>query len=257
MEKLKIELEKKLKDFFINSGFTKAVLGSSGGIDSAVVQTIAVNTLGADNVVALIMPSSFSSRSSVEDAVALSKNLGNSYQIVNISSLYHTYLEVLKNDVYGETHFDITEENLQARIRANLLMAFSNKKQHLLLNTSNKSELSVGYGTLYGDLCGAVSVIGSLYKTQVYELARHLNKNSLIPENIINKEPSAELRHGQKDSDSLPPYSLLDPILHKLIDEGLSPEQVASGGVNIELVNKIAQLIKRSEFKKMQIPPVL
>lgn len=257
VEKLKTDLENGIKSFFKQAGFTKAVLGSSGGIDSALVQSLASSALGAENVVALIMPSAFSSKSSVEDAITLCNNLGNTYHIINISSLYHEYLGVLK-EVYGETHFDTTEENLQARIRANLLMAYSNKKGHLLLNTSNKSELSVGYGTLYGDLCGAVSVIGSLYKTQVYELARFLNSDrEVIPVNIINKEPSAELRHGQKDSDSLPAYPILDSILKSLIDECKSPEQIIANGTNADVVQRVVQLVKRSEFKKHQVPHVL
>ncbi|MCK9481173.1 MAG: NAD(+) synthase [Bacteroidia bacterium] len=257
MKELNSALEQGIKDFFLKAGFQKAVIGSSGGIDSALVQTLASNALGAENVTAFIMPSEFSSQGSVDDAVALCNNLGNPFHIIKIAPLYELYLHTLK-EVYGNTNFDLTEENLQARIRATLLMAYSNKKHALLLNTSNKSELAVGYGTLYGDLCGAISVIGNLYKTQVYQLARHLNKDQeIIPNHIIQKAPSAELHPGQKDSDSLPEYAELDKVLVELIDNQKSVEQVVAQGFSEELVSRIVKLVQRSEFKKAQVPPIL
>jgi NAD+ synthase (glutamine-hydrolysing) len=246
-----------IKDYFQKNGFQKAVLGSSGGIDSALVQTLAVQALGAENVFALLMPSPFSSNHSVADAEQLCKNLGNPYAIAPISNLYTSALQSMEN-IYGPTDFSLTEENIQSRLRAVLLMAYSNKKGNLLLNTSNKSELAVGYGTLYGDMCGAVSVIGDLYKTQVYELANFINiENGVIPESILTKEPSAELRPDQKDSDSLPDYEVLDTILKFYIEEGKSPSELTDFGLNQKIVNQVLRLVHANEYKRFQAPPVL
>lgn len=246
-----------IRDYFHKNGFSKAVLGSSGGIDSALVQVLASEALGAENVTALLMPSGFSSQHSVDDAVHLSKNLKNPYVIAPIKDLNKSFLITMKA-VYGETLFGITEENIQSRIRGNMLMAFSNKKGHLLLNTSNKSELAVGYGTLYGDMCGALSVIGDLYKTQVYELAKWVNRNQeLIPQNIIDKAPSAELRPNQKDSDSLPDYEVLDAVLKNYIEEGLSNDEIFKLGFDKEVVSRIIKLTNQNEYKRYQSPPIL
>ncbi len=257
LESIHKALIRGIKDYFQKNGFQKAVLGSSGGIDSALVQTLAVQALGAENVFAILMPSPYSSDHSVADAEELCKNLGNSYTIASISPLYVQAIESLYN-IYGATDFDLTEENLQSRLRAVLLMAYSNKKGSLLLNTSNKSELAVGYGTLYGDMCGAISVIGDLYKTQVYELANFINiDNCIIPEAIITKEPSAELRPNQKDSDSLPDYELLDTILKLYIEEGKSPSELTDFGLNQKVVNQVLRLVHANEYKRFQAPPVL
>jgi len=203
-----------IRDYFSKMGFTKAILGSSGGIDSAVVLTLAVEALGKENVTAVLMPSGFSSHHSVDDAVALSQKLGNPYHIVPIQPVYEAILGSL-DPLFTGTAFGLAEENIQSRSRGNILMAIANKFGHVLLNTSNKSELATGYGTLYGDMAGGLSVIGDLYKTQVYALAQYLNsQEEIIPANILTKAPSAELRPNQKDSDSLPEYDVLDRILY-------------------------------------------
>jgi NAD+ synthase (glutamine-hydrolysing) len=246
-----------VKDYFHKNGFKTAVLGSSGGIDSAVVQVIASQALGPENVTALLMPSAYSSEASVLDAKKLSETLGNPYHIVPIQSVTDSFFETMKG-VYGETAFDLTEENIQSRSRGVIAMAFSNKKGCLLLNTSNKSELAVGYGTLYGDMSGALSVIGDLYKTHVYGLAHYLNETEeLIPNTILIKEPSAELRPDQKDSDSLPPYALLDKMLYAMIEEGKSSFQLLSEGFDEALILRIKKLVQTSEYKRFQAPPVL
>ncbi|HEX2606975.1 MAG TPA: NAD+ synthase, partial [Flavisolibacter sp.] len=206
-----------IRDYFHKMGFQKATLGASGGIDSAVVQALAVEALGKEQVHVLLMPSEFSSDHSVNDAVALCKTLGNRYDIVPIKEGYEALLHTL-NPMFGDLPFNVAEENLQSRIRGNLLMALANKFGYILLNTSNKSELATGYGTLYGDMAGGLSVLGDLYKMQVYALARYLNrKGVIIPENILTKAPSAELRPNQKDSDSLPDYPVLDRVLFQYI----------------------------------------
>src|SRR6476646_9580765 len=195
-------------------GFQKATLGASGGVDSAVVQALAVEALGKENVHVLLMPSQYSSDHSISDAEQLSKNLGNRYDIVPIKDVYGSFLEVL-NPIFNDLPFSVAEENIQSRTRGNLLMGVANKFGYILLNTSNKSELATGYGTLYGDMAGGLGVLGDCYKTQVYALARYINRNSeIIPGNIINKAPSAELRPDQKDSDSLPEYDTLDRVLY-------------------------------------------
>ena len=246
-----------INKYFISNGVGKAVLGLSGGLDSAVVLPLAVCALGCENVRVLLMPSQYSTDHSVSDAVQLAENLDVKYDLIKIEPLYNSFIDSLSN-IFAGTHPNVTEENLQARIRAVLLMSFSNKFGHLLLNTSNKSELAMGYGTLYGDLCGALSVLGDVYKTQVYDLARYINyKKEIIPEHIITKAPSAELRPGQKDTDSLPPYSELDPILIRFIEYKMDTEQIIETGFNRQLVERIGNVIKSNSFKAFQIPPVI
>ena len=246
-----------IKDYFSKMGFTHAILGSSGGIDSAVVQALASAALGADCVHPVLMPSMFSSDHSVSDAEKLSANLGNEAITIPIKSLYDGYMEAL-SPVFQGKPFNLAEENLQARSRAVLLMAISNKLGYILLNTSNKSELSVGYSTLYGDLCGAISVIGDVYKNQVYALARYINRNQeIIPVNIIEKAPSAELRPGQKDADSLPDYDVLDELLKHYIEEKKGIEELITMGYDQTVVNKVVALVNASEYKRYQAPPIL
>jgi len=246
-----------IKDYFGKIGFKTAVVGLSGGLDSAVTTVLAVEALGKENVRVLLMPSQFSSEHSVKDAVDLAKNLGIRYDIVPIKDIFESYLQEL-NPLFEGRKFDVTEENIQARIRGNLLMAISNKFGNILLNTSNKSEMSVGYGTLYGDLAGGISVIADVYKTEVYELAHFINRNKeIIPVNTIQKPPSAELRPNQKDSDSLPEYEILDPILKHYIEGRKSPKEIIAMGYDETLVNRILKLVNRNEFKRYQTAPVL
>jgi NAD+ synthase (glutamine-hydrolysing) len=246
-----------LRDYFGKLGFKRTILGLSGGIDSAVVAVLAARALGPDNVRCILMPSQFSSDHSVNDARQLAENLGSQYDIIPIESIYESYQEVLRPHFWGKD-FNITEENLQARTRGMLLMAFSNKFGNILLNTSNKSEMAVGYGTLYGDMCGGLSVIGDLYKTEVFELARFMNKNGeIIPENIITKPPSAELRPDQKDSDSLPDYAILDEVLFQYIEKRKGPKEIIAQGFDEALVRRILRLVNINEFKRYQTAPVL
>lgn len=246
-----------LGNYFDKLGFKKTILGLSGGIDSAVVAVLAARALGKDNVRVLLMPSQFSSDHSVNDARRLAENLGVQYDIIPIESMYKSFMGVLEPHFWGKA-FNIAEENIQARVRGMLLMAFSNKFGPIVLNTSNKSEMAVGYGTLYGDMCGGLSVIGDLYKTEVYELARYMNKDGeVIPENIIVKPPSAELRPDQKDSDSLPEYDVLDPILFEYIENRLSPEDIIEKGYDEKLVRQALRLVNINEFKRYQTAPVL
>ena len=249
----------KMRDFFAGAGKKQAVLGLSGGIDSALVAALAVDALGKENVHGILMPSEYSSLSSVTDSVELANNLGITYDIVPIEKIYkRAMIEMIKFFELGK--WSVAQENLQARIRGAILMTWSNRFDALLLNTSNKSELFMGYGTLYGDLCGAVMVIADLYKLQVYELSRYENRRfgkEVIPESILTKAPSAELRPNQKDSDSLPPYERLDPVLHALCEEELTPEEVNARGTESALVKRIVKLKKAAAFKVMQIPPVI
>ncbi len=250
-------LVKGLSQFFHDQGKEKAVLGLSGGIDSAVVLAIAVEALGKENVHCILMPSPFSTLHSVTDAVELAGNLGVEHTIVPIEAIYNRYMKEFEDLFCGETK-EITSENLQARIRGDILMAYTNNTGALLLNTSNKSELAMGYGTLYGDLCGAIMVLADVYKLQTYSIARYVNSNSeIIPLSTITKEPSAELRNDQKDSDSLPRYSILDPILHALLEEGKEPEELITNGAERILIDRIVKLMKNSSFKIHQVPPVL
>lgn len=246
-----------ISDYFSKSGLKKAILGLSGGIDSALTAVLLCKALGNKNVMGLLMPSPYSSQHSVDDAVKLAENLGMKYYIIPVTGLFDQYLAVLENYFSGLPS-GITEENLQARIRAVLLMSFSNKFGHVLINTSNKSEISVGYGTMYGDLCGGLSVLGDVYKTEVYELARFINKDKeIIPVSTILKPPSAELKPGQKDIDSLPEYELLDKILFHFIEEMKSPSQIINLGFDQEVVKKVIKLVVSSEYKRYQAAPVL
>ncbi len=246
-----------IKDYFGKIGFKTAITGLSGGLDSAVTTVLAVEALGKDNVRVLLMPSQFSSEHSVKDAVDLAKNLGIRYDIVPIKDIFKSYLQQL-NPLFEGRDFDVTEENIQARIRGNLLMALSNKFGNILLNTTNKSEMAVGYGTLYGDLAGGLSVIGDVYKTEVYELARYINRHKeIIPFHTIQKPPSAELRPGQKDSDSLPPYDILDTVLKQYIENRQGPKEIIAQGFDPSLVERILKMVNRNEFKRHQTAPVL
>jgi NAD+ synthase (glutamine-hydrolysing) len=246
-----------LKDYFGKVGLSKAILGLSGGIDSAVTAVLATRALGKENVSVLLMPSEFSSDHSIEDARILAENLGISYTLFPINNLYNSWLKNLDSQFKG-LPFGLAEENLQARIRGTLLMAFSNKFGPILLNTSNKSEMAVGYGTLYGDMCGGLSVIGDVYKTEVYELASYINKDEVvIPINTLTKAPSAELRPNQKDADSLPDYAVLDKILYLYIEKNQGPNEIISAGFDAALVSRILRLVNINEFKRHQTAPVL
>jgi len=246
-----------IRDYFRKMGFTKAILGSSGGIDSAVTQALATRALGHENVRAILLPSHFSTSHSVEDAEQLSKNLGNPYDIVPIKNVYDSLLHTLQ-PIFGDLPFGLAEENLQSRTRGNLLMGISNKFGYILLNTSNKSELSTGYGTLYGDMAGGLSVLGDVYKMQVYALANYLNRNGeIIPENIITKPPSAELRPDQKDSDSLPDYAVLDKVLYQYIERRKGPKELIAMGIDEALVRRILKLVNTNEYKRNQFCPII
>jgi NAD+ synthase (glutamine-hydrolysing) len=244
-------------DYFKKLGFSKAVLGASGGIDSAVTQVLAVAALGKENVKAVLMPSQFSSSHSVSDAEQLSKNLGNEYEKISIENIFESFITDLK-PVYKDLPFGLAEENIQARVRGNLLMAIANKFGYILLNTSNKSELATGYGTLYGDMAGGLSVLGDVYKMQVYALAKYINrKKQIIPENIIAKAPSAELRPNQKDSDSLPEYPVLDKVLYEYIELRKGPQEIKDQGFDPALVDRILKLVNTNEYKRKQFCPIL
>jgi NAD+ synthase (glutamine-hydrolysing) len=246
-----------IRDYFGKMGFNKAVIGSSGGIDSAVVHALAARALGGENVRAIMMPSKYSSEGSLNDAVALAKNLNSPYRIISIEQTVKSLNMTLEEEFEGLEE-DVTEENIQARSRGVILMAISNKFGYIVLNTSNKSESAVGYSTLYGDMCGGLSVIGDLYKEQVYELARFMNRSSpVIPQEIIDKEPSAELRPNQKDSDSLPAYSVLDKILFHYIEEQKGWKEIVKLGIEEDLVRRIIRLVDKNEYKRFQASPTL
>jgi NAD+ synthase (glutamine-hydrolysing) len=246
-----------IRDYFFKMGFTKAILGSSGGIDSAVTLALACHALGKENVRAVLMPSQFSTTHSVSDAEQLSKNLGNPYDIIAIKDIYEAFITSLK-PVFKDLPFGIAEENIQSRTRGNLLMSIANKFGYILLNTSNKSELATGYGTLYGDMAGGLSVLGDVYKMQVYALARYINRNGeLIPGNIIKKAPSAELRPNQKDSDSLPDYPLLDKVLYQYIERRQGPKEIIAMGIDEALVRRVLKLVNTNEYKRNQFCPII
>jgi NAD+ synthase (glutamine-hydrolysing) len=256
-----------IKDYFHKMGFTKAILGSSGGIDSAVTLALACAALGKENVRAVLMPSPYSTEHSVNDAVELSKNLDNPYDIIKIADVYESFLSTLQ-PIFNDLPFSVAEENIQSRTRGNLLMAIANKFGYVLLNTSNKSELATGYGTLYGDMAGGLGVLGDCYKMQVYALAKYINSNfrevhklpesyCLIPNNIIDKAPSAELRPNQKDSDSLPDYAILDNILYQYIECSQGPIEIKAQGFNAVLVDRTLKMVNNNEYKRNQFCPII
>lgn len=246
-----------IQDYFKKSGFTKAVLGLSGGIDSAIVCALACKALGAENVMAVLMPSKYSSNHSIKDALDLVNNIGCKHEIIEIKEAANAFDSMLAKPFAGLAP-NLTEENIQARCRGIILMAMSNKFGYILLNTSNKSECAVGYGTLYGDMCGAIGVIGDVYKTQIFQLARYINKDGeIIPENTIVKPPSAELRPDQKDSDSLPEYDILDRILFEHIELQKGSKAIIAQGYDEALVHRILKLVTQAEFKRYQTPPIL
>ena len=246
-----------VRDYVQKCGFKRVIFGLSGGIDSSLVAAIASDALGKENVLAVMMPSPYSSDHSISDAVALVNNLGIKSEKLAIKEIMTAYDQLLER-LFAGTDFGIAEENLQSRIRGNLLMALSNKFGHLLLSTGNKSEMAVGYCTLYGDMNGGLAVIADVPKTRVYSLCRWLNRHGeIIPLNVINKAPSAELKPNQKDQDSLPPYEILDAILALLIDRHQSAEQIIAAGFEAEIVQKVIKLVKNAEFKRKQAPPGL
>ena len=246
-----------LRDYFRKNGLRRAVLGLSGGIDSALVAALAVDALGPENVHGLLMPSQYSTDHSVRDAEDLAHNLGMSYDIVPIAPIFDQYRQALK-PLFGDRAEDVTEENLQARVRGALLMAYANKFSALVLNTTNRSEAAMGYGTLYGDSCGALAVIGDLYKTEVYQLSEWINRDRVrIPVNSITKAPSAELRPGQKDSASLPDYAVLDAILNLHLDEAMCEDEIVEEGYDRDLVATTLRKVRQNEWKRLQFAPQL
>ncbi len=246
-----------IKNYFNKLGFKKAILGLSGGIDSAVVAVLAAEALGNENVSCLLMPSQFSTGHSVTDAEELAKRLDIAYQIIPIKNMYDAVTAELQ-PYFENKPFDVTEENIQARLRGMTLMAMCNKHGYILLNTTNKSEAAVGYGTLYGDLCGGLAVLADVYKTEVYAIVEHINRDKeIIPENIIRKAPSAELRPGQKDQDTLPPYDILDKILYQYIEQHQSPADIIALGFDEFTVRRTLKMVNMNEWKRYQFPPVL
>jgi NAD+ synthase (glutamine-hydrolysing) len=246
-----------VRDYVRKCGFKQAVLGLSGGIDSAVVCCLAASALGPENVLGITMPSEYSSRGSVEDSRRLADNLGIEFRQIGIGAAYHAYLSLLEREFAGQRP-DTTEENLQARVRGNILMAISNKFGHLVLATGNKSELAVGYCTLYGDMSGGLCVLADVPKTSVYALAKHINRQrEVIPEPIIRKAPSAELRPDQTDQDTLPPYDQLDAVIARYVDEGLSADQIVAAGIDRKTVEWVIRAVNRNEYKRRQAAPGL
>jgi len=246
-----------IKNYFGKLGFDRAILGLSGGIDSAVTMVLAARALGPENVRAVLLPSAFSSDHSVNDAMSLANKLGSPFDLISIEDAFDT-LDKSLDPVFGDLPFGIAEENIQARIRGLILMAMSNKFGNILLNTSNKSEAAVGYSTLYGDMNGGLSVLGDVYKTEVFRLAHYINKDGeIIPENSITKPPSAELRPDQKDTDSLPEYDILDEILFQYIEKRKGPKELVKMGFEKAIVDRILRLVNISEYKRYQTPPIL
>jgi NAD+ synthase (glutamine-hydrolysing) len=257
MESLHQALILGIRDYFKKCGFSKAVLGLSGGIDSAVACCLAQEALGSQNVLGISMPGPYSSKGSVEDSRKLAQNLGVQFRVVPISSIYSSYLDALKEQFKGK-EFDITEENIQARVRGNILMAFSNKFSYLVLSTGNKSELAVGYCTLYGDMSGGLAVISDVPKTMVYHLAEYLNRDSeVIPKETIKKPPSAELKPNQRDQDTLPPYEVLDQILDLYLDKGYSYQQIVKQNFDPDMVKWVLRAVNANEYKRRQAVPGL
>lgn len=246
-----------LHDYFHKNGLHDAVLGLSGGIDSALVCTLAVDALGPEHVHGILMPSQYSTDHSVGDAIELAHNLGVAYDIVPIQPIFDTLRQSMA-PVFGDRAEDVTEENMQARVRGTIVMSYANKFGALALNTTNRSEAAMGYGTLYGDSCGSLAVIGDLYKTEVYQLSEWINRDGVrIPVNSITKAPSAELRPGQKDSDSLPDYSVLDSILNLYLDEGFGEDEIVEEGYDRDLVQSTIKKVLRNEWKRLQFAPQL
>jgi NAD+ synthase (glutamine-hydrolysing) len=246
-----------IRDYFSKQNFKQAILGLSGGIDSALTLVLAVAALGKENVLAVLLPSGFSSNHSIDDALALVKNLDCKHQLLPIEDNFQSLLKTLKPSFEG-TDFGLAEENIQARLRGVLLMAMSNKFGYILLNTSNKSEMAVGYGTLYGDMCGGLAVIGDVYKTEVYQLCEYINREKeIIPLNTIIKPPSAELRPNQKDSDSLPEYDILDRVLFQYIENKNALDDICELGYDESLVKRIINMVNKNEYKRKQAAPVL
>ncbi|MGM0407804.1 MAG: NAD+ synthase [Bacteroidota bacterium] len=246
-----------IRDYFSKLNFTNATLGLSGGIDSAVSLVLAVRALGAKNIRVLLLPSKYSSGHSITDAEKLAQNLDVKYDIIDIQDIVNVFDKSLE-PIFSGLKAGVTEENIQARVRGTILMALSNKFGHILLNTSNKSEAAVGYGTLYGDMNGGISVLGDVYKTDVYKLARFINREKeIIPANTIEKPPSAELSPGQKDSDSLPEYDLLDKILFEYIELQKPLDDILENGFEKKLVERIIKLVDSNEYKRYQAPPIL
>ncbi len=258
MKQIYDEKVEKLRGFFNSCNCSKAVVALSGGIDSAVVVPLAVAALGAENVRVVMLPTRYSSEHSISDAVAMVEKLGIKSDIVSIDGIFGEALKAVE-DLDAMDNIGLASENMQARIRCMVTMAVSNATGALMLNTSNRSEILVGYGTLYGDTSGAISVIGNLYKEEVYALARYINEvqGDVIPEHILTKAPSAELREGQKDSDSLPDYPVLDAILRLLVDEGKSVEEIVAAGFESATVERVVKLNRANAFKLAQLPPLL
>jgi NAD+ synthase (glutamine-hydrolysing) len=245
------------RDYIRKCGFTDVVLGLSGGIDSALTAAIAVEALGAEHVTGIAMPSQFSSQGSVGDARTLAKNLGIAFHIVPIADIYEPYEREL-DALFNEKKFDTANENVQARIRGNILMAWSNRTGALVLTTGNKSELAVGYCTLYGDMAGGLGLLGDVYKTMVYRVSRWFNRNGeIIPESTLTKAPSAELRPNQTDQDSLPPYDVLDAVLKLYIEEWKELDEIVAEGFDRELVQRVLRLVDTNEFKRQQAAPTI
>ncbi len=246
-----------IRNYFHKQGFTKAILGLSGGIDSAVTLVLAIKALGKENVVSVLMPSQYSSDHSVNDSLELLRNTGSPHHLISINDAHQIFRHTLE-PTFGSLPLGLSDENLQARIRGVYLMALSNKNGYIVLNTSNKSEAAVGYGTLYGDMNGGISVLGDVYKTEVFEMARYINLNGeIIPENIITKPPSAELRPNQKDSDSLPDYEILDKLLYQYIEQRKGPKELIAMGFDEELIKRTLKLVNTNEYKRYQTPPIL
>ena len=257
IEQVHATLVDKIGRYFSNCNKRQAVVGLSGGIDSAVVYALAVEALGVDKVRGILMPSEYSSIPSVSDSVELVNNVGGRYDIIPIEKIYAAFMREMTG-YFSIGEWFVAQENLQARIRGTIVMTYANRYDALLLNTSNKSELFMGYGTLYGDLCGAMMVSADLYKLQGYELAGEINAERLIiPLHSISKEPSAELKPDQKDTDTLPPYGVLDPVLHALHEEGIPADEVIAGGADPQLVERIIRVKAGAAFKVAQLPPIL
>jgi NAD+ synthase (glutamine-hydrolysing) len=246
-----------IREYFGKLGLKKAILGLSGGLDSALTLVLAAEALGPENCLAVLLPGPYSTDHSVSDALALVQNLGVPHKTISINPTVEALQQSLKPHFKGTTP-GVAEENLQARARAVILMGLANKFGYVLLNTSNKSEAAVGYGTLYGDMCGGLSVIGDIYKTEAYSLSRYINLHKeIIPAKIINKPPSAELKPDQRDTDSLPPYEVLDDILFSYIEKKMSAEAIISCGQPEALVKKVLQMVNANEYKRHQTPPIL